>query len=245
MLRSASFHAKFCAAQCDPGGATCPDSRFVSSIMKTSHLDRSVFRKSLNGACVSAGTLRSKHGPDRFQFHGMFQRELEATVFLHSVWPMPAASLAEFIDINMNLPRIIKSYWDQEAGQPKPGSSPWRSQLPTLTGSCNIVARLRIGDTVVIRLLECFEVMRLIGWDDAQWQAERMQLPAERPDSFPELISNMAGNAYSVYHFGPWVLALFAVYGKFWSPAVPSSSSSEDGGCVQDDCPCSSSCNED
>ena len=40
---------------------------------------------------------------------------------------------------------------------------------------------------------------------------------SSRPIEFHDLLCNMAGNAYSLFHFGPWSLAMMATYGRFFS----------------------------
>ena len=62
-----------------------------------------------------------------------------------------------------------------------------------------------------VRRLEAFELMRLIGWNVDSWA------PYSTPDKAPdlELISNLAGNAYSLYHYGPWEMAALATFGKY------------------------------
>ena len=40
----------------------------------------------------------------------------------------------------------------------------------------------------------------------------------------PELLANISGNAYSLWRFGPWVLASIAAFGRFY---VDSSSQAE------------------
>eukprot|EP00974_Lingulodinium_polyedra_P089615 8689722-Lingulodinium_polyedra.AAC.1 len=50
-----------------------------------------------------------------------------------------------------------------------------------------------------VRVLEPFEYFRLQGWDDLQWRAIS---PVERSSDFYELCANLAGNSYSLFHFG-------------------------------------------
>ena len=57
--------------------------------------------------------------------------------------------------------------------------------------------------------MEAFEELRLIGWFDDMWQSEVTE------QEMLCLSSNMAGNAYSLYHKGPWLMAAFATYGSF------------------------------
>lgn len=105
----------------------------------------------------------------------------------------------------------------KDTNTPTGSSTPWRDRLPTLTGSCKVVTRYRINSGIEIRTLEGFEYMRLIGWDDSYWRLDEQSIhPEERDIDYPELLANMAGNAYSVWHFGPWAIASLATFGKFY-----------------------------
>ena len=70
-----------------------------------------------------------------------------------------------------------------------------------------------IEGVVKVRMLEPFEQMRLQGWMDELWR---------RPSDFYrerdgyELVSDIAGNAFSFWNYGPWSLAIYATYG-YWS----------------------------
>jgi hypothetical protein len=50
------------------------------------------------------------------------------------------------------------------------------------------------------RILEAFEYMRLIGWFDSEW---RVPAGTIKTTLDLELVANMAGNAYSLFHYGP------------------------------------------
>ena len=80
-----------------------------------------------------------------------------------------------------------------------------------------------LGDDekTVLRLVEGFEIFRMIGWGDAMWK--KCSEAYSEDEGYPELLLNMTGNAYSLFHFGPWALASLATFGRFWDP---------NGGCV-------------
>ena len=123
----------------------------------------------------------------------------------------------EFLDINPVLTRVVGSHL---AFEPR-NTSPWRLTPPTLTGSSKIAVRFKKQDlgfpssTWFVRILEAFEYMRLQGWGDEQWNAYDIDETTPKGVYFLELIANMAGNAFSVFHYGPVVQALLATFGKF------------------------------
>ncbi len=56
--------------------------------------------------------------------------------------------------------------------------------------------------------------MRLIGWCDSFWAAPS---PSDVQNiEMLDLLEDMAGNAYSAFHFGPWMMALLVTFGKFY-----------------------------
>ena len=135
----------------------------------------------------------------------------------------------DFVDINKSLSWLSKSLTLGPVLDPD--SSPWKNTCPTLVGSGKIVLRycdpLRVvaGGGLAgyqVRALESFEYMRLIGWGDEEWVTQdgdagwrRRITDSEDEHDFSELLANLAGNAYSVFHFGPLQMALLATYGKF------------------------------
>ena len=63
--------------------------------------------------------------------------------------------------------------------------------------------------------MESFESMRLIGWDDDLWRVDRMKPIDQVTHEDVDLLDNMAGNAFSLWHYRPWVIATLATLGKF------------------------------
>ena len=57
-------------------------------------------------------------------------------------------------------------------------------------------------------------VMRMQGWSDAMWKP----MPAGWYDCTEklELVANMAGNAYSLWHYGPISMATWATVGRYY-----------------------------
>ena len=61
-------------------------------------------------------------------------------------------------------------------------------------------------------------MFRMIGWGDSMWR--NVTHPKMKDNDYIELVSNMAGNAYTMYHFGPWALASLATFGRFWKNPI-------------------------
>ena len=156
------------------------------------------------------------------QFNGLLMREREAVVYFDSVFPAKPATtspILEFIDVNPSIGRIMKSYVDWDLSLKDPTSSPWHTRPTTIVGSANMVVRISFpGNPVAtVRLLECFEYMRMIGWGDDEWAIPELSKPpgGERSCDYLELVANMVGNAYSVYHYGPWNMAMLSTFGTY------------------------------
>ena len=62
------------------------------------------------------------------------------------------------------------------------------------------------GGVVTIRRIHGLEAMQLIGWPLKAW---RHGTPFTSPKVTPELLSNMAGNAWIFAHFLPLAIAAF------------------------------------
>ena len=92
---------------------------------------------------------------------------------------------------------------------------------PTLVGSGRLVVRRtkRSEGIREVRLVEPFELMRMIGWCGDCWQPLSNKFLASGIEAL-ELVSNLAGNAYSLFHVGPVQLASLATLGKFCQARV-------------------------
>ena len=165
-------------------------------------------------------------------FSGLLPREVEAVFFVHAVFPPPKTDSVQFLDINPVLGRVLASHLDDTTSQPKVGSSPWRDRAPTLTGSLKLVVRFVMEGVVKVRAAEAFEYMRLCGWDDSCWNVEAMTALEEVSVDRVELLENMAGNAFSLWHYGPWMSALLITLGRFGKL----------NGAESESCPASSEC---
>ena len=130
----------------------------------------------------------------------------------------------EFVDANPALPRVLGNHLEDGLGPVKTSTQgPWRSQSPTQVGSITLVMRYQlVGEEALahaprkfgIRLVEGYEHMRMSGWDDDAWNLDpNLKQPMSAEDVFR--LMNMAGNAYSVWHWLPWTLSLLSTFGKF------------------------------
>jgi len=145
-------------------------------------------------------------------YRGMSNRMKECAYFYHEAFPTQADELGDWVAVNLNesLGRTM-GYPAQAEGRLK---NPWvRPQLGTLTGSSRWCVRRQQTATSVpqIRLLTGVEAMRCIGWDLSFWaQLGHANLPAAVDD---DLLTNMAGNAFSAYRFCPVAACVMAAFG--------------------------------
>ena len=156
----------------------------------------------------------------------LLPREREAIFFIDQLWPAAFDSQVEFLDINPTLTRVAGSCLEGRLGPRKEGLSPWKANAPTQVGSGKMVVRHEIpaeeqaqyGDfqTHLIRVIEAFEAMRMVGWSDQFWHPDTPRLFSGRDEpAHLERICNIAGNSYSVYHLIPWTLTKWSLVGTF------------------------------
>ena len=62
------------------------------------------------------------------------------------------------------------------------------------------------------------------GWDLDAWNVPAMKPLKDVGIADLDLVQNMSGNAYSLFQFGPWVMAAMCTYGKFASSRAAASS---------------------
>lgn len=157
-----------------------------------------------------------------FASDGLLPREAEQALLLHLIFPPRAPECVEYVDINPSGSRVLHPHLSDE-WQPKAGHTAWRAKLPTLTGSLKLVIRHTSKGKSTIRLAEAFEVMRLMGWADQYWRGTPTYASG---DELLDLVEGLAGNAYSVWNFVPWYIALLATFGRFFES--PSHEEEED-----------------
>ena len=110
-----------------------------------------------------------------------------------------------FFDCNHAAYRVLKpddQSKDQELNVKL--RNPWRVHVPTLTCLSSIAMRTLLPEkTVTITRLHSLEVMQLIGWDKTMYRAG-----APWDHATPELLADMAGNAWSAFAIAPVMIAL-------------------------------------
>lgn len=161
------------------------------------------------------------------RFHGFYPREAEAVVLLHCLFE--PRSKCEFIDVNPSLTRVVDTLIDSDSDEIK--GTPWRSTPPTLVGSGRLVMRhVRDGKLPpLIRIVESFELARMIGWADNLWSSKPTSSSEQTADGLA-LISNMVGNAFSLFQFGPFQMAILSTYGKYhYTNQLPAATDADDG----------------
>ena len=106
-----------------------------------------------------------------------------------------------------------------------------------MTGSSSMIGRfLREDNSVKMKRLHGLEAMRLIGWETPMWKGGVS--PFETPGVTPELLTDMAGNAWSAYAFVPvWMSAVGAASFDMYKAEPVHSKKTQSDGADQDD-PC-------
>jgi hypothetical protein len=160
---------------------------------------------------------------------GLFRRELELVMILDYMFVPSEGRDVEFLDVNPKVERLLQGCFEEDNGEEGDGvgdfdliikKSPWQADPPTVVGSAKLVVREVLPGGVKIRALEAVEYMALQGWDRSEWAVKasfdtrRMNLGSQE---YVELVANLAGNAWSIWHYVPFKLALCATIGRFHS----------------------------
>lgn len=121
----------------------------------------------------------------------------------------PSGALVEFVDVNPTISRILGLSSNKEG---KDVRNPWSATCPTLTAQGKIVIRYTDTSTnkLVIRALQPYEVMAIIGWDPAFWKVG--EVASQFMDG--ELCSSLAGNAFSAFAVGPVLSVALSTMGS-------------------------------
>ena len=132
-------------------------------------------------------------------------RQVELALLVDKAWPHHEKDGVQFIDSNLTLSRMLSLSPDKTAESVR---SPWSNACPTLTSHSKIIVRYNHEDSLVVRALEGYEVMSLIGWDLAHW---RMLGEDKRVEG--DLCSSLAGNAFSAFAVGPILVVALSAMG--------------------------------
>jgi hypothetical protein len=176
----------------------------VSAKFKDEHMEIFGFKR-LAWPLGSAATPPHLVIKDRRAFG---QRATESTFILDFLY-RPRHHV-EFIDSNHSLPRHLQyKLGDGEASflAQVALKHPWRPVCPTITSLSKIVIRVTSqlpcdgphAHADIVRPLEAWEVMSLIGWAPAFWRPYCV-----RPAS--DTMVSLAGNAFSAFAIGPIML---------------------------------------
>ena len=71
------------------------------------------------------------------------------------------------------------------------------------------------GVVKVLRALEGFEYLAMIGWCENCWPPSGQGSLGEDRQSFTEVVARLSGNAFCAFHYIPVQLSLMATWGKF------------------------------
>ena len=152
-------------------------------------------------------------------YAGMLPREREVANYLMRVFKIEYGVI-HFADVNPKLSRILTSCLSPDLTEVK--KTPWHSPPDTLVGSMRLVLLYQqdADSPLVMRLVEAFELFRMIGWSDENWRPVMVDADGNgecyrQTHEHLELLSNLCGNAFSIHHYAPWMMSLLATYGRF------------------------------
>lgn len=177
-----------------------------------------------------------------YNLTGLGERALEVVYFLDKHFPPKIVGTdkpeLEFLDVNNSLGRLLKWQSSSSFKEFMELQSPWAPSPRTITGQSKIVMRsAQVGVPTSVRCLEGWEVMSLIGWSPSMWKEGG-------PFVQPEVMCNMAGNAFSGFAVGPVLVAALSLLGRH-STAAPAPSPGHAAGCAGDACNSGSSSESD
>ena len=124
----------------------------------------------------------------------------------------------EWFDTNHTVERSLR--WPVPEGSEI--HNPWKPRIPTMTALTSMVGRkVTLEGKKVLHHLHGLEAMSLIGWDLGFWKGGESPFgKASAPNITPELLQDLAGNAWSAFAFTPIAIAAFgAVPWSCTSPA--------------------------
>ena len=165
-------------------------------------------------------------------FSGMTHRQCQVIIYVDKLFPIAKDAYIECLDLSPTLMRILTGCEDTDEAIGNESStashesavvkSPWKPHPMTLTGATVLALRIRTDCGIRIRLAEAFEHFRLMGWEDSMWRQPAVGHKMESDVDFIELLTNMAGNAWSALHYCPVTLCLMSTIGKFMKGKDPS-----------------------
>ena len=136
-------------------------------------------------------------------YRGFRTRAAELIDIANTVFPCKSKAW-DFFGANHDMTRVFRLDQDTDTKEQKQVPNPWKPVCPTFLGSSTIVARcLGADNSVFIKRLHGLEAMRFMGWDLGMYKNDT----AFTSGVTPELLSNMAGNAWCQWHFIPLMLA--------------------------------------
>ena len=132
------------------------------------------------------------------------RREGEVAFFADTKFPA-STNEWQFFDALHSFERTFR--WPCK---PEDLRNPWQRIMPTLCAKSSFVCRKKHTDgSVALKRLHGLEAMRVIGWDKAFWKDG--VTPFSNDDRVtPDLLTDLAGNAWSAFSFLPVAIATFA-----------------------------------
>jgi hypothetical protein len=139
----------------------------------------------------------------QFKTAGLSRRSIECLHFLSKRFP--PSNRIEWYDANVGLSASLSFKIDTPL-KDEDLKNPWRSFCQTIVGSSQMVVRINTPDVKVLRLLEPFECLALIGWCASFYSVGH-------PMPNVQLASSLAGNAFSGFAMYPLLTSMMAIVG--------------------------------
>jgi len=156
---------------------------------------------------------------------GMTPREKEVAAFLHHVFPIAGDEFVfEYVDIAPKLGRICKTSLvdegDEKLAKTLVVGTPWTSTPPSLNGNSRLLVRHLMDDSkVTVRLVESFELLKIVGVGAPQVRAAS-RLTAEAEFDEHDYLMQFANKSSRVEDYLHIRVAGLITAGKFHSGEV-------------------------
>ncbi len=151
------------------------------------------------------------------RFAGFGTRLVQAAIFVDKTWK--ASMLFEFVDLHHSLGKLTGFKSGDSFEDLK---NPWQEYPSTVTATSKFAVRYSRNGCTVVRPLESFEVLGLVGWSQSFFKPGASYVPSH------DVAVSLAGNAFSVFACVPATLALLVAAGTPSTEPRPESEASDD-----------------
>lgn len=151
-------------------------------------------------------SLFGMHWPPRTEHLSSFRmREAELIVAADFVFPESSPGEWKWFDANHTMERNLGFEVGVELVKDKL-KNPWDKLLPTITTGSSIVGRILMPDgSSTFKALHPMEGFSMLGWGPEAWKQKPFSVSSLDKDDYMKMV----GNAWTLYHYTPLMLAVF------------------------------------